>query len=537
MEQMNPDHLYDRKKSAPVGFNRRIPGVIFLKESFDAHRQGWILGLLLIGSFLLCYAQAIRALVRFWWNNDTYSYGFVIPWISLYLVWVRRKRLTAIPVLPNPLWGLPICLGGIVLLVLGKAGGINVLQELSLLVTLLGIVLLLLGHRILRSIWFPLAYLFLMVPVWDFALDRLHLPFQMFSAALGTEMMHWMAVPSFRQGNLIELPNVSIEVAKACSGVNYLIAVVALGIPAAYYFLEGWGPRVLLVSFAVLIAALGNSVRVALIGLLSYHGIGGNIHGPFHILQGLSVSIVGYAALFSGLSVLSRGHGRMRAVEEEPRHLSAARLERSQEVSPSLIFTLLILLTGAGVYSVYGLSSTNPPDLSISAFPIQLGPWKGRDVPSAFPIFRDLGADQEISRKYETPAGEAVTLYIGYFEHQDQDKKMTSYKSEGLDEGAIKIRLEYPRGSLAVNQSIQRVGSHRMLVLTWYEVDGRMMANRYLAKAYTAWEALTRRKSDGAVIILATDLDSESALPSALKAAHSFFRESIFPLQNLLSPM
>ena len=81
-----------------------------------------------------------------------------------------------------------------------------------------------------------------------------------------------------------------IEVARACSGVNYLVAVLALGLPLAYLYLRSWWRRGVLIASALLIAAAANSLRVALIGVLVYYDLGAPLHGPAHVLHGLFVS-------------------------------------------------------------------------------------------------------------------------------------------------------------------------------------------------------------------------------------------------------
>ena len=119
-------------------------------------------------------------------------------------------------------------------------------------------------------------------------------------------MLQSLGIPVFRQGTVVSLPNVTFEVARACSGVNYLIAVLALGLPLAYLYVDGVVRRVTLITVAILIAALSNGLRVGLIGILSYLEVGSPLHGPFHILQGLFVAGIGYAALFLGLRFIGR---------------------------------------------------------------------------------------------------------------------------------------------------------------------------------------------------------------------------------------
>ena len=122
----------------------------------------------------------------------------------------------------------------------------------------------------MHAVWFALAYLVLMVPFWEGLTEPLHLPFQQLSANLGIRMLHVVGIPSYREGLYLFLPNVTLEVARACSGVNYLVAILALGLPLGYLYLPTVWRRVLLLAMAIGVAAISNSLRVALIGVLSY---------------------------------------------------------------------------------------------------------------------------------------------------------------------------------------------------------------------------------------------------------------------------
>ena len=189
----------------------------------------------------------------------------------------------------------------------GRLGGIQVLEQVAFLVSLTAAVLILFGVEYLRVAWASLAYLLLMVPFWDGLTEGLHEPFQQRSAAIGVWLLHVIGVPAFREGTFITLPNLQIEVARVCSGVNYLVAVVAFGLPLGYVFLRDNWRRLALLVVAVVVAALSNGLRVALICTLVYYDVGSPLHGPFHVLQGLFVAGVGYVVLFAGLRVLAPG--------------------------------------------------------------------------------------------------------------------------------------------------------------------------------------------------------------------------------------
>ncbi len=479
-------------------------------------------------AFVVAYAGVFRTLVDQWLSNDTYSHGFLVPWISLYLVWARRDALVRTPLAPSYLAGLPVVVAGLAMLALGSASGTAIVQSLSLLVTLAGLVLLMLGWSYLRWLWFPILFLLFMVPVWEVLTGRLHMPFQLFSASLGTSLLQAVGVSAYRQATYIELPNATLEVARVCSGVNYLIAVVTIGIPAAYLFLTGWLRRTALVAFAVIVAILANSLRVALIGVLTYYGIGGDSHGPFHVLQGLSVSFLGYGAIFAGLRALSArdpsattARPRAGGVGEQPFAAGAATPPRAHAG-----LAVVLLLAAAGALH---LRDVRPAPLmrDLGRFPTTIGGWTGRGVEPDYPVFRELGVDQELSRAYAGDGGRSVRLYIGYFNLQSHKRELVNYKADTLHEHAVRRRITLQgAGEVAINEAVSRQPGRSRLVLFWYDLNGRVAADRYLAKAYTALDALLRRRNNGAVVIVTADF-AESDGPAAARAqADEFIREA-----------
>ena len=475
------------------------------------NRRALGMGLLVASTFIFCYARALGPLVSQWWSNDIYSYGFLIPAISGYFVWILRKELFQFPLVPNYPCGLSILLLGLLLLLTGEVGGVMVIQWLSLIISLAGLVLFLMGTHFLGKLWFPIAYLLFMIPFWEIVTDRLHFPFQNFSAIMGATLLRLTNIPVYQNGVYIQLPNITLQVARVCSGVSYLLAVVAISLPTAIFFLEGWYRRILLISIAVAIAILSNGLRVGLIGLLSYHGIGGDIHGPFHILQGLFVSAVGYVAIFFGLWLLSKRSSASsnRFTKRGAAESIYSKISGSKSlISPVVCVVVLLML--AGGYIHFHTPSRIPLKMSFSFFPSQIDEWNSKEVPSFFTNYRDFGVDKELSRIYGTSSGDSVRIYVGYFEYQKQAKELISNETTELLNHATKIKVGMnPHGYVEINKLIQKDGAKNRLTLFWYDLNGRIVTDKYMAKAYTIWDAFTRGRTNGAVIILTTDFQKE----------------------------
>lgn len=273
--------------------NNTLPVNIWIKVGF------------LVGAFLFAYGRVMPLLVRTW-SRDDYSHGFLVPIIALYFIWVDRRRLKTLLVEPNLIGGLILTLMSSLMLLMGVIGGSVIIQELSLIVMIPGLILMLLGKRYLMALALPLIYLILMVPILDEVIEKIHWPFQLFSATMSSTVLKIFNIPFFQNAQFIELPNIRLEVAEECSGIRYLISIIAIGIPLAHFSQKGWWRKIVLVVTAVVIGILANGIRVGLICIWAYYYGGYHVHGPLHIFQGLFVSIVGFIFLFISAWLLSK---------------------------------------------------------------------------------------------------------------------------------------------------------------------------------------------------------------------------------------
>jgi exosortase len=246
------------------------------------------------------YAPVLREMASQWAVDTTYGYGYYIPPVAAYLVWERRRTLAATR--PEGTWlGLPVLLLGLGALVLGRAGGIALLARTSFVPVLFGLVLLLGGWRMARLVAFPVLFLGLMIPLPQDLLQRLTWPLQIFTAQFSTEVLRLAGYPVYVEGIYIDLPNVRLEVAEACSGFRSLVALGATGILLAHLTQERWRERVLLVASVVPIAVLANAVRVTSNIALGIY------EGTYHTVSGWMVFVVATALLVGVSSALGRG--------------------------------------------------------------------------------------------------------------------------------------------------------------------------------------------------------------------------------------
>jgi EpsI family protein len=438
---------------------------------------------------------ALEGIIYMWTNSPMYSFGWLVPAISGWLLWSRRDRLAAAVAAPTPATGLGLFTLAVwaLMVVAGRVGGILLLEQLAIPVAVTGLVLVFAGRPALAASWAAIAYLLLGIPLWDAFTEPLHLRFQLLSAGFAVSMLQALDIPVHGSGTFIDLPTMRIEVARACSGVNYLVAVLALGLPLAYLHLRSWWRRGLLIASALAIAALSNSLRVAIIGILVYYDLGAPLHGPAHTLHGLFVSAIGHVALFVGLWLL--GDGRALDAGRPAVSAAAARPGWLGLASATALVWLVLLWTAAAVPEPVVLAS------SLDRLPARLGSWAADPFATPRPPAWWPPADQQFSRRYRADGG-PVDVFVGYFEQQRQAHEVMTSGAAPLHRAARPIVVNGPAGPLAVNAVHDGVGADASLVVFWYEIDGVSETRPLAVKLRTLWHALGRGRSNGAIIYL-----------------------------------
>jgi len=268
-----------------------------LPQPFWKQSRAWECALLLALIGWL-YISVLLHLVGQWWDDPNFSHGFFVPAFALYLLLQDRERLRAIQPAPS-FWGLPIVILAMSTLVLGVFGAELFISRMSLLVLIAGMVVFFMGWETLRAVLFPLLFLILMVPIPAIVFSQITFPLQILASKLSAWVLPWLGVPVFREGNVITLPAMPLEVAEACSGIRSLLSLVTLAIMYGYLMEKKIGIRVILALAAVPIAVAANGLRIVGTGLLVQYWDPDKAEGFFHAFSGWLIFVVSLLMLFA----------------------------------------------------------------------------------------------------------------------------------------------------------------------------------------------------------------------------------------------
>ena len=179
--------------------------------------------------------RCLRLLATKLLENEDFSYGLLLPLVSGYLVYLKWPQIRNLSL--QPAWqGFIFLALGMLLYIVGEASTDLYSPSLSFVVSLSGILILLGGWNLIRLLWFPLFLLVMTIPLPNFLFQKLTFPLQMISSWMATGILQAIGIPAVRQGNVIDLGARQLQVVSACSGLRYILSLLALGMIFCYFY-------------------------------------------------------------------------------------------------------------------------------------------------------------------------------------------------------------------------------------------------------------------------------------------------------------
>jgi exosortase D (VPLPA-CTERM-specific) len=501
--------------------------------------MGWLYGAILGRLFLQWVGPH---------SDPNFQHGIFVPLFAMFVLWQDRQKLRAIP--PTPSWaGLPLVVLSLLVLILGVLGAENFLSRVSFLILLAGMVTLFQGRTFFRAVLFPWAFLVLMIPIPKLIIQQVTFPLQLLAAKLATVLLQQVGVPVLREGNLISLAAMVLDVAEACSGIRSLLSLVTLAIIYGYLMETRVWVRVVLAISAVPIAVAANSFRIFGTGLLVQYWNPDKAEGFYHALGGWLIFVVALICLFAVHRVISliwkiAPDARRAAAYIQTR--SKARPASEMGVKAGSVrfgIAVVLMLATALVLQARSRGEYIPTPPPLSSLPLQIDSWTGTDVALDEETREILGPGDFLVRDYENAIRPqpSINLYIAYFPTQKAGDTIHSPQQCLPGAGWVptsrdRVQITGPDGSqLAVNRYVVSKSGDRLLVLYWFQAHGRAVASEYWAKYYLIDDSIHMKRSDGGMVRLMTPmLDGESA--DAAQARMMKLGSQVLPLLDSYIP-
>jgi exosortase D (VPLPA-CTERM-specific) len=478
-----------------------------------------------------------------WMDRPEFSHGPLLPLVAAFLVWQQRDRLETMAFKGH--WAGPAIVAvACAMYVLGSIGAVYTLQQYAFVVAIAGLALSLCGARAFPLLVAPLVVLVLMIPQPNFILNNLSAKLQLLSSSIGVAVIRALGISVFLEGNIIDLGNYRLQVLEACDGMRYLFPLMTIGLLIAFFYKGAMWKRVTVFLLSVPITVLMNSLRVGMIGVLVDRWGAWMAEGFLHEFQGWMVFMLSAMLLIGCLALMNR-IGRETAPWRElfgvsfPEGTPAnARVFKREVPTPFYASIAVLVVLAAAAITIPQRAEVVPARQSFAVFPVDVGGWVGKRMVLEADVLQTLQLDDYLLADYHNPAGEHVDFYVSYYGSQ-RDRRVVHSPRACIPGGGWHIdrfdqKLVGTTG-VRVDRMVITNGDARQLVYYWFDQRGRNLTNEFAVKWYLFWDAVTRQRTDGAMIRLVTTIDrvgGEQAADARLTA----FATEIAPRMSTFVP-
>jgi exosortase D (VPLPA-CTERM-specific) len=505
---------------------------------------GWLKASIYSLLLAVAYRSALEQLVLGDWQSEDWSYCQIVPLIALYLAWNKRNEFASAKT--AFVWYGLIPLGlGVILSWAGELAGAYTFLYLSLWLLLIGLLWTQFGFHKTATLWFPLIVLLAAFPVPSVLSLKASVLLKLISSQLGVFMLRVVGVSAFREGNVIDLGFTQLQVADACSGLRYVFPLMLIALLLAYWFKAHIWKRLVLLLSSIPLAVAVNGLRIALTGIL-WGWFGESIaEGFFHGLAGWLIFMLTIPWLLIEMYVLRLLPPKQRekagiAIEEGPSHpdvdFECRKAPRTgkpgSRLAPVALFVLpvLFVLIAALPSRVAGLHQELPTRTRLELFPLNIAGATGSHQILEKIYLDKLALSDYAVINYRDPQDREVNLYIAYYESQLKGKGLhlpdSCLPGEGwfLEEtGTRNIALAGGK-TLTVNRILMEKMGVRELTYYWFPQRGRSLSSDWQLRLFNFWDAVTKGRSDGALLRLITPIYGPETVEAAENRLQDFAR-------------
>jgi len=508
-------------------------------QMIKAKSWSWLLAGVYCVILSVLYFSTVRWLITTDWVREDYSYSYFIPPILLYLIWQKRSGLSSIP--STQTWmGLPVLIVGLLLFWVGELSGEFFSLYISLWLSVIGLCWLHMGWKKMKVIIFPLGYSLAMFPLPNLLMANTSLRLKLISSKIGVFFMHLVGMSAYREGNIIDLGFAQLQVVDACAGLRYLIPLLVLSILVAYYMKDPLWKRITIIASSVPLSIVTNSLRIALTGIL-YKYFGEKIAtGFFHDFSGWFIFMTSFGILLLEIKLLRKSKPSQvissgkDTSESKPffqkEQYSSSPIARTPLIGSRFIVAVLLLVITIVLSRGMEFREHIPIRKSLHELPLQIGPWSGERKAMDQQFLDALTFSDYMIVDYQDPSGKNVNFYIAYYEKQRKGESIHSPStclpgsgwifSESVDCTITSGNTDH--SAFTVKKVLMENNGNRQVMYYWFPQRGRILTNPFQLKFYTFWDALTKKRTDGALVRMITPIYEKESVREAEDRLRSF---------------
>lgn len=472
------------------------------------------------GMFILALALAIVAYwagladaVTRWSNQEEYSHGFLIPLVTLFILWEKRHLINATKG-PPMWWGVLVSVIAVIIFLIGEISALYLLIQYSFVMMLLGLSMIYVG-RATKYTLAPILLLLFAIPLPYVVEVVLTAKLQLFSSWLGVQVIRLFQIPVFLEGNIIDLGVYQLQVVEACSGLRYLFPLMSLGFIAAYFYQAAFWKRATIFLMTIPITIFMNSFRIGVIGVMVDNWGISMAEGFLHDFEGWIIFMACAALLFLLVVLLEKIAPSRKSlsqlfgvVDHAPaNNMFSSNYGKSYSYAPFIVFIIVLLIALFSTKFVDNRVEQVPEHEDFISFPMQFTDWMGQHEKLDDRVVDKLGMTDYLFVNFTSIDRNIVNVYVAYYESQRKGQSPHSPRV-CIPGGGWEIS-EFNRTEVAgepINRVIIKNGDQEQLVYYWFQGRNRQIANEYLNKWFLFKDALLENRTDGALVRYVTPI-------------------------------
>lgn len=441
------------------------------------------------------------------WRSTQYSHGILVFPVAAFLVWRLRDVLAGTEIRPSA-WGIVPMSALVLLWYVGAAIGVQVVEQLAVVLLISATVVAVLGWPMARTALFPLLFAAAAVPIGDGLV-----PYLMETTAdLSTALLRASGVPVFRQGQFLSLPGGNFEIADVCAGMQYLTAGTIIGLLFAYLTYRSYAKRAVFVAIMVVTMIVTNSVRAFIVMLVASATDMRYFVGPDHVYFGWIL----FALVVAALIVVAGRLSDLDDVEPAP--------GREQERGPGMLAAHRPLGASLAVGGAVVVLASGPvmlasrPRVAHSAPPVLALPlMEACDGPAAWaaaghPVFES--PDAAVSGSYRC-SGIPVNAFVAMYQNNVQGREVVARTNRLIPETWRQVAAAERRTftaddgqTIEVKELQLEISGARSVAWYWYRVGDETVTSEAAVKFTQALQMVIERRADGSAYLFQTPLDT-----------------------------
>ncbi len=493
------------------------------------------LSVLLLG---FIYFDGLWLMEKWWSTREEYGHGYLIPVITAFLIWQKSDKLEQLEFKGSWL-GVVFVAIGLFLFYAGELSSIYTVVQYAFLIALIGVVLSVMGKKPFMVIMVPLIMLVFMIPLPNFLFYNLSSQLQLISSQIGVAVIRLFDISVFLEGNVIDLGVYKLQVVEACSGLNYLFPLMTLGFITAYFFTGAFWKKAIIFLSTIPITILMNSFRIGAIGVMVEYWGQEMAEGFLHDFEGWVIFMSCIAILIGEMWLLAKiGKDKLPLREafglDFPEPTPDDAEIRYRKIPMQFYVSLgLLVAVALSVIALPDREEIIPDRKQFTEFPLEFEGWAGKAGYLEQIYIDTLKFTDYAMIDYVGEDGGLVNFYSAYYGSQKKGASAHSPRS-CIPGGGWRITsltthpvqgVKIGNVPMMVNRLVIEKAETKQLVYYWFQQRGRIITNEYLMKWYLFWDAMTKSRTDGALMRLTTVLKPGQDISIADRRLESFSKE------------